>query len=46
MNGDLRGVADKINRLGELADNYNNYAGIAAGTTGETKFVMMIEAKH
>ena len=46
VNGDLRGVADKINRLGELADNYNNYAGIAAGTTGETKFVMMIEAKH
>lgn len=46
VNGDLRGVADKINRLGELADNYNNYAGIAAGTTGETKFVMMIEAKY
>ena len=46
VNGDLRDVADKINRLGELADNYNNYAGIAAGTMGETKFVMMIEAKH
>lgn len=45
VNGKLRTTANKLEILTHLADEYNNYAGIAEGADGTTKFVLMIEGK-
>lgn len=45
VNGKVRVTSDRMKQLMNLAEQYNNYAGIADGMTGETKFIYMIEGK-
>lgn len=45
VNGKLRTTSENIERLSQLAEEYNNFAGISEGVTGETKFILMIEGK-
>lgn len=46
VNGKVRVTTDKVERLIKLAEQYDNYAGIADGANGTTKFVLMIEEKR
>lgn len=45
INGKVKVTASTIERLLELADEYDNYAGKPANITGTTKFVMMISGQ-
>lgn len=45
VNRTVRDTSYKVQRLLKLADEYNNFAGIADGTNGSTKFVLMVEAR-
>lgn len=45
VNGKIRTTAHQLENLTKLADEYDNYAGIAKGAKGTTKFVLMIEGK-
>ncbi len=45
VNGKLRTTSENVKRLSQLAEEYNNFAGISEGVTGETKFILMIEGK-
>lgn len=45
VNGKLRTTSDNVKRLSQLAEEYNNFAGISEDATGETKFILMIEGK-
>lgn len=45
VNGKVRVTTDKVERLVKMADAYNNYAGLASGAKGTTKFILMVEGK-
>ena len=45
VNGNVKTASNKVERLIELANNYQSYAGLADNAKGETKFIMMIDAK-
>lgn len=45
VNGNVKAASNKVERLIELANNYQSYAGLADNAKGETKFIMMIDAK-
>ena len=45
VNGKVKVTSNKVKQLTQLADDYNNYAGIAEGAEGTTKFVLMIEGR-
>lgn len=45
VNGKVRVTANKVEQLVRLAEQYDNFAGIAKGATGTTKFVLMIEGQ-
>ena len=45
VNGKVKVTSNKVKQLTKLADEYNNYAGIAEGAEGTTKFVLMIEGR-
>lgn len=45
VNNKVKGTANKLERLAELADQYKSYAGLPEGADGETKFVLMIDGK-
>ena len=44
VNGDLRNIASRIEKMNELANEYNNYAGIQYGMAGEVKFIMITDS--
>ena len=44
VNGDLKNLATRIEKMNELAKEYNNYAGIQDGMNGEVKFIMIIDS--
>ena len=44
VNGDLRNIASRVEKLNELANEYNNYAGIQNGMAGEVKFIMITDS--
>ena len=44
VNGDLRNIASRVEKMNELANEYNNYAGIQNGMTGEVKFIMITDS--
>mgnify|MGYP004550952923 CR=1 FL=1 len=44
VNGDVRNLATRIEKMNELAKEYNNYAGIQEGMNGEVKFIMIIDS--
>lgn len=44
VNGDLRNIASRVEKMNELAKEYNNYAGIQNGMTGEVKFIMITDS--
>lgn len=46
VNGKVRVTTDKVQRLIEIAEQYDNYAGLADQAQGTIKFVLMIEEKH
>lgn len=43
VNGDLRNIASRVEKMNELANEYNNYAGIQNGMAGEVKFIMITD---
>ena len=43
VNGDLRNFASRLEKINELANEYNNYAGIQDGTEGEIRFIMIVD---
>ncbi len=45
VNNKVRNTSNKLERLTKLADEYNNYAGIADDAKGSTKFILMIDGK-
>ncbi len=45
VNGKVKVTTSKLQQLTNLAHQYDNYAGLPKGADGETKFVLMIEAK-
>lgn len=45
VNGKVKVTSSKIKQLVKLADDYDNYAGLAEGAKGTTKFVLMVEGK-
>ena len=44
VNGDVRNLATRIEKMNELAKEYNNYAGIQDGMDGEVKFIMIVDS--
>ena len=44
VNGDLRNIASRVEKMNELANEYNNYAGIQNGIAGEVKFIMITDS--
>lgn len=45
VNSKVKVTANKVEQLVHLAEQYDNFAGIAKGATGTTKFVLMIEGQ-
>lgn len=45
VNGKVKVTTNKVEQLMRLAEQYDNFAGIAKGATGTTKFVLMIEGQ-
>ena len=45
VNGKVKVTTDRVERLLVLADQYDNYAGIADHARGTTKFIMMTGAR-
>ena len=44
VNGDLRNIASRVEKMNELANEYNNYAGVQNGMAGEVKFIMITDS--
>ena len=44
VNGDLRNIASRVEKMNELANEYNNYAGLQNGMAGEVKFIMITDS--
>ena len=44
VNGDLRNIASRVEKMNEFANEYNNYAGIQNGMAGEVKFIMITDS--
>ena len=44
VNGDLKNIASRVEKMNQLANEYNNYAGIQNGMTGEVKFIMITDS--
>ena len=44
INGDLRDVAERTEKLTELSKEYNNFTMLNDGNEGEVKFIMIIDA--
>ena len=47
-NGDLKTISTRLEKLQELADDYNNFTMLDKGHTGEVKFILMVDSikKH
>ena len=44
VNGDLRNIASRVEKMNELANEYNNYAAIQNGMAGEVKYIMITDS--
>lgn len=44
INGDLRDIAERTEKLTELSKEYNNFTMLNDGNEGEVKFIMIIDA--
>ena len=44
INGDLRDIAERTEKLTELSKEYNNFTMLNDGDEGEVKFIMIIDA--
>lgn len=45
VNGEIKSTSDRLQKLTELADKYNNYGGVAENAKSSTKFILMIDGK-
>lgn len=43
-NGDLKTISTRLEKLQELADNYNNFTMLDRGNSGEVKFILMVDS--
>ena len=43
VNGNVRGIKSRVQKLQELADEYNNFSGINGEENGNVKFIIMID---
>lgn len=44
INGDLKNIQTRVEKLQELANEYNNFAGLEDGIEGNTKFIFIIDS--
>lgn len=44
INGDLKDISIRFEKLQELADKYNNFSAINDNTSGNVKFIMIIDS--
>lgn len=44
INGDLKGIQTRVEKLQELANEYNNFTMLNDGTEGNVKFIMIIDS--
>lgn len=44
INGDLKGIQTRVEKLQELANKYNNFTMLNDGTAGNVKFIMIIDS--
>ncbi len=44
MNGDLKDVSERVEKLTELSKEYNNFTMLNGDNNGEVKFIMIMDA--
>ena len=43
INGDLKDIQERAKKLKELADSYNNFAGLSENEAGNVKFIFVVD---
>ena len=46
INGDLKDVSSRLEKLQELANEYDNFTMLSDGNQGTTKFIMVMDGIH
>lgn len=44
INGDVKTISKRVEKLNELSNEYNNFGMISEGNSGEVKFVMIVDS--
>ena len=44
INGDVKNISKRVEKLNELSNGYNNFGMISEGNSGEVKFVMIVDS--
>ncbi len=44
VNGDLKGISERVERLTQLSKQYDNFTMLNAGNNGNVKFIMIMDA--
>lgn len=44
INGDVKNISKRVEKLNELSNEYNNFGMISEGNSGEVKFVMIVNS--
>ena len=44
INGDVKNISKRVEKLNELSNEYNNFGMIKEGNTGEVKFIMVVDS--
>lgn len=44
INGDVKNISKRVEKLNELSNEYNNFGMISEGNSGEVKFVMIVDS--
>ena len=43
INGDLKDIQERAEKLQELADSYNSFAGLTENEEGNVKFIFVVD---
>ena len=44
INGDVKNISKRVEKLNELSNEYNNFGMISEGNSGDVKFVMIVDS--
>lgn len=44
INGDVKNISKRVEKLNDLSNEYNNFGMISEGNSGEVKFVMIVDS--